>query len=312
MLKSNHFDDVMYFTVLSLTRKSRREEFHFGDSLMLLPYPCLTPHHPLSGNPSSHVWNPHLHLAYHHLHLVYHHLSGIPPSMSCIPPSMSGTPLSLSSAPPSLSGTHLCLVFHHITGTPPLSGIPSCVWNPIPSPVWYPTPVFHCHHLAWPLAPTLPLFPAVPCLLAIVAPIWPLTAPYPLICHPCLPTILNSCSTTPSNCHLTLLPPAIPSLPCHLALLVPTHCPIGSPPLPLLPQYPHPNLDLLPPPHQISSPKVPSTQKGNLSFSKFPSFLMFISISPRMGSISSHVKIISFTSRGKIPKIVVKQPSFHQ
>ena len=38
---------------------------------------------------------------------------------------------------------------------------------------------------------------------------------------------------------------------------------------PCQPPCPHPHLALMPPPHQISSPKVPSTQKRNLSFSKF-------------------------------------------
>ena len=30
---------------------SRSEEFHFGDLLMLLPYPCMAPHHPMSRTP---------------------------------------------------------------------------------------------------------------------------------------------------------------------------------------------------------------------------------------------------------------------
>ena len=46
-------------------KKSRSEEFYFGDSLMLLPYPWLAPHHPylvpqhpLSGTLSSHALKP--------------------------------------------------------------------------------------------------------------------------------------------------------------------------------------------------------------------------------------------------------------
>ena len=41
--------------LLLIQKKLRSEKFHFGDSLMLLPHPCLAPHHPLTGTPSSHV-----------------------------------------------------------------------------------------------------------------------------------------------------------------------------------------------------------------------------------------------------------------
>ena len=317
-------------------------------NVVTLPLPC---------TPSCPVWYPiitclelHLHQVYHHLHLVYHHLSGTPPFLSvphhpCLVPHHSY-----------LVPYHPCLVSHHITGTPPLSGIPSCVWNPIPSPVWYPIPVPHCHHLAH----------STPPHLVIAAPICHLTTPCPLIwplpAHP-LELLLHATPTTPINCHLalihpaipslqpsgppcptapaasgsllsascptTLLPhhplappppqmphlsllsPAIPSLPCHLALLVPTPCPILLPAIaPPAPTTPTPVWTSCP--HPTKYPKVPFTQKGNLSFSKFPSFPMFVSISPCVGSISSLSKIISFILHGKIPKIVVKQPRFHQ
>ena len=120
---------------ISLTKKkkSRSEEFHFSDSLMLLSYTCLALHHPQSGTPSSFVWNPTciwymVILVYHHLCLVYHHLSGT--HHPCLVPHH-----------PYLVPHHPCLIPHlhlvscHLTGTPSLSGTPPCVWNPILSPV---------------------------------------------------------------------------------------------------------------------------------------------------------------------------------
>ena len=121
---------------------------------MLLPYPCLAPHHSLSGTPSSHVWNPylhlvchHLHLVYHHLHLVYHHLSGTPPSLH---------------------------------GTPPMSGIPPHYWNL--TAVWNPImcPEITSHLLTGipPQCPIATILHTVPHPhLAIATPIWPLTVP---------------------------------------------------------------------------------------------------------------------------------------
>ena len=99
---------------------------------------------------------------------------------------------------------HLCLVSHHMTGTPPLSGTPLCVWNPIPSPVWYPISVTLPHHLLC----------STPPHLAMAAPIWPLTAPYPLI------WLL-------STHHLELLPHATP-LPLLTAIC--PSCTLPSPP----------------------------------------------------------------------------------
>ena len=67
--------------------------------------------------------------------------------------------------------------------------------------------------------------------------------------------------------------------------------------------------------HQEWSIKVPFTQNEILSFPNFLCFPRFILFSPHMGSISLHMfhaKIISFTSYGKIPKIVMKQPYLHQ
>ena len=73
------------------------------------------------------------------------------------------------------------------------------------------------------------------------------SAPPPLPSGPPIPPL--SYPTTPSNCHLTLLPPVIPYLPCYLALLTLTPCPIWlpaiSPPAPTTPtpiwtSCPHP------------------------------------------------------------------------
>ena len=208
-----------------------------------------------------------------------------------------------------------CLVSHPST-LPPLS---------CPQ---YPPPSGHCcsflasnYPLPPDLAPACPpswtpahATPTTPsnCHLALmhhpIPPSWPSGPPCPTAPAPSGSLPSTSCPTTPAiwlSCPWHPLPP-LPSGtpgPNSLSHLAPCHCPS-------CPHYPHPNLDLLPPPHQISSPKVPSTQKENLSFSEFPSFLMFVSISPCVGSISSRVKIISFISRGKIPKIVVKATPF--
>ena len=129
--------------ILQNIKKSRSEEFHFGDLLMMLPYPCLAPHHPLSGTPSSHVWNPTciwytiICISYTTTYIWYT-TTCLVPHHPCLVP-------------------HLCLVSHHITETPPLSGTPLCVWSPIPSPVWYP-----------PQCPTATILPTVP------YPLWPL------------------------------------------------------------------------------------------------------------------------------------------
>ena len=175
-----------------------------------------------------------------------------------------------------------------MSGTPLLSRKPLGVWNPFPFPVWYPTPVPHPHHLAYSIAS---LFGHCCSYLASNCPLPPDLAPacppswYPIPCHPHYPQQLPSGPPAP----------AILSFSSHLALLVPTPCPS-------CPHYHHPNLDLLPPTHQISSPKIPTTHKGNFSFSEFPSFLIFISISPRVGSILSCMKIIYSSHMEKFPK----------
>ena len=157
---------------------------------MLLPYPCLAPHHFLSGTASSHVWNP---------TCIWHTTTCIWYTTTCLVPHH---PCLVSHHPCPVP--HLCLVSHHITEKPPQSGTPSCVWNPIPCLASHPVP--HCHYLAHST-----LHP-----LAIAAPIWPLAAPYPLIwplpAHH-LELLLHATPTTPSNCHLALMHPAIPSLP---------------------------------------------------------------------------------------------------
>ena len=137
---------------------------------MLLPYPCLAPHHPLSGISSSHVQKP---------TCIWHHIPCISYTTRCIwytttclvphHPSLAPHHPCLVLYHPYLVPHHpclvpdLCLVSHHMTGTPPLSGTPPCVWNPSHPHVWYPTlvphPQYPHHHLA------------------IFAPIWPLTAP---------------------------------------------------------------------------------------------------------------------------------------
>ena len=246
---------------------------------------------PLSDTPSSPCLvplitclEPHLHLAYHHLYLVYHHLHLVYHHL-CL---AYHHPCLVSHHPYLVP--HLCLVSHHMTGTAP------CVWNPIQSSIWYPIPVPLPHHLAhstpspsghccsypgsnWPLSPELA--PACPpswtlvhgtlttasnCYLALIHP--PIPPPGQLAFLALLPlTDLAPCHQPPISPPLPSGPPA----PCHPQQLPSPPSPAiwyswpqlpvpsGSLPLPLLSHYPHPNLDLLPPPHQISSPKVPST-----------------------------------------------------
>ena len=137
---------------------------------MLLPYPCLVPHHPLSGTPSSQAETlpasdiPSPASGIHHLYLVYPHLSGThhpclvhQPSLSATQPSLPGTP-PVSGNPP-----------HYWNPTPVCNPIICLEPRPIPCLVFHPVP--HHHHLS---CSTLPP-------LAIAAPTWPLTAPYLLI-----------------------------------------------------------------------------------------------------------------------------------
>ena len=176
---------------------------------MLLPHPCLAPHHPLPGTPSSHVWNPIPCLVSHP-----HHPAAIP-SGPCCP--------------------HLG---------------PNC-----------------------PLAPDLaPDFP-----------IWN-SCPLPPSSYP----------ATPSNCHLVLLLPAIPSLPCQLASCPTTPCHLA-----LLPPSPPPHLTLLPPPppikyhHQMSPPP-----KKEIWVSEFSDVHFNLTL-PGF-NLTLHANIIFFTLHGKI------------
>ena len=224
---------------------------------------------------------------------------------------MTGVPLSMSGTLPSLSGT------------PPSIRYPTCVWYP--TTLLEPHPCLEPYLMSGipPQGPMATILPAVPYpTLAIAAAIWHLTALYPLIwplpAHH-LEILLHATPNTPSNCHLALmhpdisppsclalLPPAIPSHPHYLVLLAPTPCPIWLPAI--APPAPLPQSQSGPPAHtpQNIITKGPFHPKGNLSFSKFPSFPMFVSISHHVGSISSCLKIISFTLFGKIPKIVMK------
>ena len=164
--------------------KSRSEEFHFGDSLMLLPYPCLAPHHALSSTPSFHVWNPTC-IRYTTTCIGYT-ITCIWYTTTCLVPH------------------HPCLVSHNITGTHPCLE-PHHVSNPIPCPFWYPTQVPHCHHLAHSTPPL-----SGHCCSYLAS-----NCPLPLIWHlpsHCLELLLHATPTTPSNCHLALMHPAIPSL----------------------------------------------------------------------------------------------------
>ena len=211
--------------------------------------------------------------------------------------------------------------------TPPLTGTPSSVWYPIiPCLKLHlclilhplsgnPTPCQEPHPLSGTPSPCQELHPHVvnttPCLepypLSVTpSPVWnPIPNKPPP--HPSVPP--HHLAPTPSpgpQC-----PPSGPCCPC-LAPNCPTHlirpqaAPIwNSYPLPPSP-CPHPTLSNI-----ITWWSSPPPEKEIWVFSSFPSFPMFISMSPCMGSISPHV-IISFASRGKIPKIVVQQPRFHQ
>ena len=158
---------------------------------------------------------------------------------------------------------HLYMVSHHMTGTPPLSRTPSHPLSGMPYPhhlahSTLPPSGHYCSYLA-PYS-TLPLIQPLPahhlellphvtptilsnCHLALmhppITPSWPSGTPCPTATvpsgslpsasSPTTPAIWPSCPTTPSNCHLALLPSAIPTVPCHLALLAPTPCPIWLP-----------------------------------------------------------------------------------
>ena len=91
---------------------------------------------------------------------------------------------------------------------------------------------------------------------------------------------LPSCPSAPAIPSL----PYIPFLPCHMALLAPTtlsHLAFCQP------LCPHPHM--VPTPPNIIT-KGPLHPKKKFEFFRVPSFLMSVSISPRMGSISPRVR----------------------
>ena len=97
--------------------KPRSEEFHFGDSLLLLPHPCLAPHQPclvphhtMFGTPSSHAWNP-TWIWYPITYLEPHHLCLVP------------------------------LTFFDLNPIP--------VWKPIPCRNYHQTWSFGVHQITW-------------------------------------------------------------------------------------------------------------------------------------------------------------------
>ena len=177
---------------------------------MLLPHPCLAPHHPLSSTPSSHVWNPTC-IWYPIPCLEPHHLCLVPPSSPVWNPIRCLVSRPMTSTPP-------------LYGTPSLSGIPSLVPHltnvlvPLPpSGPWYFHLASNCPLPHWPLA--APIWPSYTLPSGPPGPNWP--------CPIWLPDI-PSCSTTP--CHLALLPPTIPSFP---AIWIPA-IPLLSLPLPAI------------------------------------------------------------------------------
>ena len=145
----------------------------------------------------------------------------------------------------------------HATPITPATAIwPSCTLPSPPQAIW---PSFsHCPSPIW--LPAISLLSHHPCHLALLPQHPPAPPPPATAIRPSCPLL-----------SLPSLPSGTPG-PNSLSHLAPCHCPS-------YPNYSHPNLELLPTPHQISSPKVPSTQKGNLSFSEFPSFSMFVLIS---------------------------------
>ena len=240
-----------------------------------------------------------------------------------------------------MSWTQPCLVPH------PLSGTPSPVWNPTPwleshllseapSLVWKPTFCLEPHPLSGipPMIP--PLLSFLQCLHLHLGPCCPHLAPncpYPWSgpwLHPSgtpVPLPPSLCPTTPSNWNLALLPLASPPSPAiwpfwpplSLPHLAPYHHPLLMPPLchlAFLP--PHPYLALLPPP-----PTPSNTTKGPLHPKRKFEFFWVSNFSNVCFNLTLrgfnhtwhtpiHVKIRFFTSHGKIPKIVVKQPRFRQ
>ena len=167
----------------------------------------------------------------------------------------------------------------------PMSGTPSLVRNPIsclePHPlVWNPISCLEPHPQVWNSIPCLEPHPwlephpqsGTPSLVWYLTPVLP---PYPQCLYP---TILPLVPLPPSGPYCPCLAPNC-SLPTWSGPRLP---PSGTPTLYHPPPAPTP-----PPLYQISSPIVPPPKK---EIWVFPSFLMFVSILPRVGSISPRLK----------------------
>ena len=147
-------------------------------------------------------------------------------------------------------------------------------------------------------------------------PILILLAIWPSLPHCPIPIWLLATNFLPHHpCHLVFQShhpqqlPSSPPAPCHPLSPLPFGTP-GPNSLSHLAPCLSPPAPTTPTPLNIIT-KGPLHTKGNLSFSEFPSFLMFVSISPCVSSISPHMKIISFTSHGRIPNKVTQQTPFH-
>ena len=187
---------------------------------------------------------------------------------------MSGTPFPCLESHLSSRTPSPCLEPHPHVWNPiscpelyPMSGTPSPCLEPHPqsgtaSLVWNPIPTQCPHPTPIPSAPTLPSYPHPAILL-------PLPLPPSGPCCPCLAP----------NCPIPIWSG-------------PRLSPSGTPIIC------HPPPAASPHPIKYHHQRSPPPQKEIWVFPSFPSFPMFVSISPCMGSILSHI-IISFTSHGK-------------
>ena len=207
--------------------------------------------------------------------------------------------------------------------------LPHPDWHPS-SPVWNPIPFLEPHPHVWnsiPMSGTpFLVWNAIPMSgtpsLVWNSHVWNLIS---MSGTPSTCLELHPWSGTPSLVILAKFPPPHPSAPPHhLASVLLPHLLLPTPvwPLTALTHLVWPQAS--PPPSGTPTPYLPLSQsscphpqtikyhhqrspppeKEIWVFLSFPSFPMFVSISP-------HV-IISFTSRGKIPIIVVQQHRFHQ